>query len=325
MFQLLAYAFTPLLSSLIWIGRLLLLEYALPLQPYSYLKLPWPARAQYPDQVSRLVGQIHPKYMRKGCFSPLGYMCERMHHARTIANREGPRTNISWSADLQVLSIADQEISMPGLRQAAHLAVARTEQRARELMLGLWPDVDLTKIKDSLVTHRPGHSFLSEPENQLQMSFKVLSRRAFSKNGGFSLKGPGRKRAIQYLKDRDELVKHMFGAIHIPSGMPARGEELRVIRWADTIAAPRNIFVLQGRMILVFSYNKATTVSNKSFYIVRFPCPVISQILFHYLTHIRPFSDFLARQLQLTLASSTNPHLFTLHDTATGCFSRTLV
>ncbi|KAH6689940.1 hypothetical protein BKA61DRAFT_742747 [Leptodontidium sp. MPI-SDFR-AT-0119] len=150
-----AYAFTPLLSSLIWIGRLLLLEYALPLQPYSYLKLPWPARAQYPDQVSRLVGQIHPKYMRKGCFSPLGYMCERMHHARTIANREGPRTNISWSADLQVLSIADQEISMPGLRQAAHLAVARTEQRARELMLGLWPDVDLTKIKDSLVTHRP--------------------------------------------------------------------------------------------------------------------------------------------------------------------------
>ncbi|KAN0104052.1 hypothetical protein V8E51_009797 [Hyaloscypha variabilis] len=306
-----AYAFTPLLSSLIWIRRLLLLEYALPLQPYSYLKLPWPARGQYPDQVSRLVSQIHPKYIRKGCFSPLGYMCERMHHARTIANREGPRTNISWSADLQVLSVADQEISMPGFRQAAHLAVARTEQRARELMLGLWPDVDLTKIKDSLVTHRPGHSFLSEPENQLQMSFKLLSRKAFSKDGGFSLKGPGRKRAIQYLKDRDELVRYMFGAIHIPSGMPARGEELRVIRWADTIAAPRNIFVLQGRMILVFSYNKATTVSNKSFYIV----------LFHYLTHIRPFSDFLARQLQLTLAFSTNPHLFTLHDTATGCFS----
>ncbi|PVH67336.1 hypothetical protein DL98DRAFT_393806, partial [Cadophora sp. DSE1049] len=94
-----AYAFTPLLSSLIWIGRLLLLEYALPLQPYSHLRIPWPARAQYPDQVSRLVGHIHPKYMRRGCFSPLGYMCERMHHARTIASREGPRTNISWSSD----------------------------------------------------------------------------------------------------------------------------------------------------------------------------------------------------------------------------------
>jgi hypothetical protein len=82
---------------------------------------------------------------------------------------------------------------MPGLRQAAHLAVARTEQRARKLMLRLWPNVDLSKIKDSLVTHCPGHLFLSEAENQLQMSFKLLSRPAFFKDGGFSLKCPGRK------------------------------------------------------------------------------------------------------------------------------------
>ncbi|KFY68683.1 hypothetical protein V496_00896 [Pseudogymnoascus sp. VKM F-4515 (FW-2607)] len=141
------------------------------------------------------------------------------------------------------------EISMPDLRQAAHLAVARSEQRARQLMLGLWPNVDLSKIKDSLVTHRPGHSFLSEPENELQMGFKHLSRRAFSKDGGFSLRGLGRKRAVQYLKDRDELVKHMYGGLHIPSGIPARTEELRLIRWADTVAVQRNIFVLQGRMM----------------------------------------------------------------------------
>ncbi|KFZ25502.1 hypothetical protein V502_00026, partial [Pseudogymnoascus sp. VKM F-4520 (FW-2644)] len=224
-----AYGFTPTLSAMAWIGRLILLEYALPLKAYSRLKFPWPSRTQYPDQVQRLRDQIHPKYMRKGCFSPLGYICERIHHARTIANREGPRTNISWSPDMQVLSIAGQEISMPDLRQAAHLAVARSEQRARQLMLGLWPNVDLSKIKDSLVTHRPGHSFLSEPENELQMSFKLLSRRAFSKEGGFSLRGPGRKRAVQYLNDRDDLVKHMYGGVHIPSGMPARADDVSLL------------------------------------------------------------------------------------------------
>jgi len=63
-------------------------------------------------------------------------------------------------------------------------------------MLGLWPDIDLLMIRDSLVTHWPGYSFLSEPDNQLQMSFKILSRRAFSKDGGFSLKGLGRRRAL---------------------------------------------------------------------------------------------------------------------------------
>lgn len=97
--------------------------------------------------------------------------------------------------------------------------------------------------------------------------------------------------------------------------MPGRGEEIRTIRWADTIAAQRNIFIKQGRIFL------ATTVSNKSFYIVRFPCPILTRVLFNYVTWIRPFSDFLAHQLQLTTTSSTNPHLFTLHDTETGCFS----
>jgi hypothetical protein len=101
------------------------------------------------------------------------------------------------------------------------------------------------------------------------MSFKLLSRQAFSKEGGFSLMGSGRKRAVQYLRDRDDFIKHLFGAIHIPSGMPARSEELRMIRWADTTAVSRNIFVHQGRLILIFSYNKATTVANKSFYIVQ--------------------------------------------------------
>lgn len=104
--------------------------------------------------------------------------------------------------------------------------------------------------------------------------------------------------------------------------MPAQSEELRLLRWADTAAVPRNIFIYQGRIILVFSYNKATTISNRSYYIVRFPCPIICQSLFFYLAYIRPFTDFLARQLHTVEGSvSTNPHIFTRYDSRTGCFS----
>lgn len=44
-----AYDYTPYLSALIWIGRLVMLEYALPLRAYQHLKIPWPARATYLD------------------------------------------------------------------------------------------------------------------------------------------------------------------------------------------------------------------------------------------------------------------------------------
>jgi hypothetical protein len=110
--------------------------------------------------------------------------------------------------------------------------------------------------------------------------------------------------------------------IYLNSGMPARGEELRVVQWADTAAVQRNIFICQGRIMLVFSYNKASQNLNNSFFIVRVPCLAAERCLFLYLTYIRPFSDFLSRQLKLVSATEpTNPHLFTTYDSPSACFS----
>ena len=42
-----AYDYTPYLSAMIWVGRLVILEYALPLRPYQSLETKWPERAAY--------------------------------------------------------------------------------------------------------------------------------------------------------------------------------------------------------------------------------------------------------------------------------------
>ena len=163
-------------------------------------------------------------------------------------------------------------------RQTIHHLLARTQQEARKLMFDWWPDVRLQDLRDDLTKHQPGYSFLQDPHNELQSSFKYLSRRAFrADEGGFALQGDGRKRVLAYLKRRDRFVRLLFGGIHLTSGMPARGEELRIIRWADTAAVPRNIFIYKTRIMLVFSYNKASTRSNNSFYIVRVPCPIVER------------------------------------------------
>jgi hypothetical protein len=83
------------------------------------------------------------------------------------------------------------------------------------------------------------------------------------------------------------------------SGMPARGEEFRVLRWADTISVRvrRNIFIYKGSVILVFAYNKAKTNTNNSFYIVRSTCPLVQRILYLYLVYIRPFRSLISRDL----------------------------
>jgi hypothetical protein len=50
----------------------------------------------------------------------------------------------------------------------------------------------------------------------------------------------------------------LFSGVHVSSGMPARGEELLVLRWADISAVQRNIYIYQGRVMLVISYSKAS-------------------------------------------------------------------
>jgi hypothetical protein len=90
-----AYDYTPTLSAIIWTGRLILLELALPRCSYETLDTPWPARHAYPDQYARLAHQIRPRYLQRGSSSPMGYLIERLQHGRAIARREGARTNIS--------------------------------------------------------------------------------------------------------------------------------------------------------------------------------------------------------------------------------------
>jgi hypothetical protein len=66
-----AYNSTSQLSSLIWIGRLLFLEYALPLHAYTTLLIPWPARSSYESQEERLEA-IRTKYLLRGSLGPFG-------------------------------------------------------------------------------------------------------------------------------------------------------------------------------------------------------------------------------------------------------------
>lgn len=119
---------------------------------------------------------------------------------------------------------------MPQLRQTVHVLLASVQELLESLLFDWSPDVCLEGIQDDIANSRPGYSFLAEPANNLRSSFRVLSKGAFSQQGKLSLEGRGRVRAVEYLVRRDRLVRRLFAAIHMTSGMPARGEELRMLR-----------------------------------------------------------------------------------------------
>jgi hypothetical protein len=292
-----AYLFTPVLAGFIWIGRLLMLEYALPEQAWTILK--WPSKASYKDQTARFK-EIRDRYLCRGGFHPMGRMIEILRYGRAVARKEGSRGNISWSSDKETLQLYNQSLTMTAFRQMVWSTVQECHAQLHELMFHWQPLANLSQIIDNMADRRTGWSFLQEPANNLQLSFKHLHRRAWNdgKNGLMKRNRWAESRCAQYIKGVKAFKKKLLLCLHFTGGLPGRGTEVATIKWCNTRQVSRNVFVYHGRLILVLEYHKARAITNNSFYVVRVLPKAVSQILFQYLAYVRPFVEALSHQIQ---------------------------
>src|ERR1700689_3004501 len=88
--------FTPMLAGLIWVGRLLFLEYALPKRPYTTLN--WPVREYYDDFEWRLE-DIRWRYMLKGSLTPMGSIISLLAYGKYVAKQLGSPGVVTWDVD----------------------------------------------------------------------------------------------------------------------------------------------------------------------------------------------------------------------------------
>ncbi|KFZ18998.1 hypothetical protein V502_03895 [Pseudogymnoascus sp. VKM F-4520 (FW-2644)] len=294
-----AYTYTPTLSALVWIGRLLLLEYALPSRAYATLGAQWQARDGYADQVQRL-NTIRRRFLLRGGFHPMGECIELRAYGRGVVKKEGARANLSWAADGHSFTIRGSRVQLLDLARMHRDSVARVGDRLSRLMLGWEPVVDLHSVRDDLTRNTTGWSFLQEERNGLRLSYKELLRRAWDPARGMSRGGRWRTaECIGYLDSCQDLCGEIFAAVHLTSGLPGRGSEVTAVKVCNTEQSLRNVFVLNGQIIIVFEYNKASASNNHSFYIVRYLSAELGRLVFQYLAYVRPFASFLSQRVGL--------------------------
>ncbi|KAH7232452.1 hypothetical protein B0J15DRAFT_354876, partial [Fusarium solani] len=88
-----AHNSTSGLAALIWVGRLLFLEYALPVYSYTTPAYIWLSRDRYLSQPDRL-DVIRKKYLIRGCYTPFGEIVEPKAFAKSIVKGEGIPGNL---------------------------------------------------------------------------------------------------------------------------------------------------------------------------------------------------------------------------------------
>ncbi|KAK7570757.1 hypothetical protein V3481_019296 [Fusarium oxysporum f. sp. vasinfectum] len=105
-----AHSSSPRLAALIWIGRLLFLEYAVPVSAYNTLDIVRPSLTAYPSQPDR-ISSIRCKYLLRGCYTPFGELIELKAFAKYIVKREGVPGNLTWAPDGRSFTIGDDKKS----------------------------------------------------------------------------------------------------------------------------------------------------------------------------------------------------------------------
>ena len=298
-----AYDYTPDLAALVWVGRLLFLEYSLPKFGYDTLLYRWPCRAEYSSHPERLEA-IRSKYMLRGCYTPLAELIELKAFGKSIIRREGARATLTWAPDGSSFTIGNHKvIRLSDFCSTYHTAITQVQDLVTELMLGWSPQVSVSAIQDDLACHTPGWSFLDHPKNQFTGVYRAMARRAWSSSfRGKALAEAGHwlpGSCLAYLEAAAQLSARCFSAFHITSGLPGRATETTSIRFRNTKLATRNMCIREGQVMMIISYNKARASTNHAFYVVRYLPDKLGAAFVTYVAYIRPFLDFLATQLQL--------------------------
>lgn len=243
-----ARSYTSHLAGLIYVQRLLFLEFALPAREYPLLGV---AQRPRTNQVARLQ-VVRQKYSVLGAQSPFEEFFSLMAYGRAMAASETPAFLLRWSDDGQVVSHGDAlTLSMECFRTLPDTLLAEADRLCTELMYDWQPPVELKFVKDSLANTSHGFSFMSDPQNGLSEGHLALSLKACtSQSNRLSRSGGWDWGAVTvYFKQEEAFRECLAGLMLVTGGGLPRGPDLLHLRWRNHMATERGIYVYDGSVI----------------------------------------------------------------------------
>ncbi|CAG1999049.1 unnamed protein product [Fusarium graminearum] len=216
-----ARSYTSNLSGLVYILRLLFLEYALPLQAYPNLGL---KRRPHVGQLERLQS-IRRRYMVMESHSPMEELLSLRNYGQVMSRTDTPPHLLRWSEEGQVVSLGEEiSISMSQFRRLPDHFVTEATKLCDEMMFSWDPAIDLSRVSDNMVNNREGFSFVLHPENKLDTAYLELFDRASKahRNGLFRGNGWDWSAVFTYFKKEEALLGAILGGMFFARFLPAQ-------------------------------------------------------------------------------------------------------
>lgn len=282
-----AHLFTYVLAGLVYVGRALLAEWAIPTAERSEMR-----------DLGEQFAEVRNVWLCKATYSPMGYVLSLLLYGRSIAQQTGSRLMVSWSKEKELMYFMGKPVPMDDIRQMVGDMTADAEDLLwGSLMFKEGQDtrftIPLDKIEDDLGHTIRGQSFvhrngLAGKEVEMLTDLVEGSRREeFLDQHGAWRWGSIRK----YLKLVTKFEEWLLLLAHFTGGQPSRGEEITGLRLANGINRDRNIFIIDGEVVLVTQYHKSLAHFDSPKVIPRFLPARVAQLVIVYMIYIRPLTD----------------------------------
>ena len=267
--------------------------------------LPAAERQHFEDPFNCFL-EVHHMWLVDGRPTPFHYVDNLLAYALGAGKEVGGKPRVQWSKDRQTLIYQGQRLLLTDLRRFVNELCALAESvLCNKLLFSADPDqhglVSVKQLVDDMNETSTGYSFVSDPRNHLDGGReRMMKRLSASPEAGSLLRIRGgsveghpeawRKYRL-YLQ---QFLATLFILVHTDD-VPARGVEILPIRCENAPEAPRNVFVHDGRVMIVTAYHKSQAITGQHKVIARFLGRRVGRLLITYLTEVRPFVTLLDR------------------------------
>ncbi|KAL7940006.1 hypothetical protein V8C42DRAFT_357967 [Trichoderma barbatum] len=250
-----AKQYTPIISGLIYIQRLLFLEYALPLRAYSSIGIPQRPQFRQHEQLEL----IRKKYIIAGSQSPFDELHSLRNFGRVIARTDPPSFLLRWSDDGESVFYGDAfKLSMDCFRRLADYFITQSKEICSNLML------------DDLTNAQFGYSFIEHLSNGSRKAYFDLVAEACKPGRLFDRHTWNWAAISSYRKKVTKLQEMMLGGFYTACGQVPRAEDLLALDYENGPFTKCGIYIWNGYVIYIVRTHKAKRITNREFYVVRF-------------------------------------------------------
>ena len=160
------YNYTSYVAGLIWMCRLLIMEYALPSREYATIG--WRSHEAYQDKCERLK-PIHDDFLTEGTFGPVTRLIRLLCQGKETVRAVGRPGLLLWDLDYQGVKLKEIYLRLDAFKQFVVDGIKSTERILREeLFFGMdLPEMDLNTLVDVMGKVDPFYSFMEGSADKL--------------------------------------------------------------------------------------------------------------------------------------------------------------